>query len=193
MDPPSASCSNIYDKATRRVVKALKLKGAAHRHLKTSRNKYGTREKGNPVSSSSGGVGTGSVGGTLPDDDVEDSLNMILMTEQASSQQEGGSSSSFQNKTTASLKGNHLLSSSSSSSLEESNSGGSSSASLVLVDRPSLTLTSAERSFKLAQQKREGARVDRKLKMTHRQRMEQLNTHLASLSEHFDIPKVGPG
>eukprot|EP00922_Rhytidocystis_sp_ex-Travisia-forbesii_P038000 GHVS01056580.1.p1 GENE.GHVS01056580.1~~GHVS01056580.1.p1 ORF type:complete len:149 (-),score=46.37 GHVS01056580.1:255-701(-) len=54
-------------------------------------------------------------------------------------------------------------------------------------------LTPAERSFRLAQQKREHKRVDERLKLTHRQRMERLNAHLASLSEHFDIPKVGPG
>eukprot|EP00922_Rhytidocystis_sp_ex-Travisia-forbesii_P010884 GHVS01015931.1.p1 GENE.GHVS01015931.1~~GHVS01015931.1.p1 ORF type:complete len:160 (-),score=34.82 GHVS01015931.1:249-728(-) len=55
------------------------------------------------------------------------------------------------------------------------------------------SLTPAERSFRLAQQKREGKRVDERLKLTHRQKMERLNAHLASLSEHFDIPKVGPG
>eukprot|EP00922_Rhytidocystis_sp_ex-Travisia-forbesii_P038007 GHVS01056589.1.p1 GENE.GHVS01056589.1~~GHVS01056589.1.p1 ORF type:complete len:147 (+),score=58.35 GHVS01056589.1:285-725(+) len=55
------------------------------------------------------------------------------------------------------------------------------------------SLTPAERSFRLAQQKRESKRVDSRLKLTHRERMERLNAHLASLSEHFDIPKVGPG
>eukprot|EP00922_Rhytidocystis_sp_ex-Travisia-forbesii_P059403 GHVS01088090.1.p1 GENE.GHVS01088090.1~~GHVS01088090.1.p1 ORF type:complete len:148 (+),score=46.35 GHVS01088090.1:185-628(+) len=55
------------------------------------------------------------------------------------------------------------------------------------------THTPAERSFRLAQQKREWKRVDGRLKLTHRERMERLNAHLASLSEHFDIPKVGPG
>lgn len=53
--------------------------------------------------------------------------------------------------------------------------------------------TAAEKSFRLAKQKRESQRIDSKLKLTHRQKMEMFNKHLASLSEHFDIPKVGPG
>eukprot|EP00382_Lankesteria_abbotti_P004915 CAMPEP_0113846028 /NCGR_PEP_ID=MMETSP0372-20130328/1078_1 /TAXON_ID=340204 /ORGANISM="Lankesteria abbotti" /LENGTH=118 /DNA_ID=CAMNT_0000815123 /DNA_START=167 /DNA_END=523 /DNA_ORIENTATION=- /assembly_acc=CAM_ASM_000359 len=54
-------------------------------------------------------------------------------------------------------------------------------------------LTSSERSFQLVRRKREQERISKRIEMTHRQRMEKLNSHLATLSEHFDIPKVGPG
>lgn len=53
--------------------------------------------------------------------------------------------------------------------------------------------TQAERAFFLARKAREAERVKKQLQLTHRQRMEKLNQHLASLSEHFDQPRVGPG
>jgi len=54
-------------------------------------------------------------------------------------------------------------------------------------------LTPAEKAFRLAYRTREKDRIGKRLHLTHRQRMEKLNAHLATLSEHFDIPKVGPG
>lgn len=53
--------------------------------------------------------------------------------------------------------------------------------------------TAAERAFFLARKAREAERIKNQLKLTHRQRMEKFNQHLASLSEHFDQPRVGPG
>jgi len=55
------------------------------------------------------------------------------------------------------------------------------------------SLTPAEKAFRLAYTSREKERIAKRLQLTHRQRMEKLNAHLATLSEHFDIPKVGPG
>ena len=54
-------------------------------------------------------------------------------------------------------------------------------------------MTLAEKAFELAKQKRAKKRVDKAVSMTHRERMEAFNLHLGSLSEHMDIPKVGPG
>jgi len=53
--------------------------------------------------------------------------------------------------------------------------------------------TPAEKSFLLAQAKRRDEKTVKSLTQTHRERMETFNQHLGSLSEHFDIPKVGPG
>eukprot|EP00930_Biecheleria_cincta_P055633 TRINITY_DN41938_c0_g1_i1.p2 TRINITY_DN41938_c0_g1~~TRINITY_DN41938_c0_g1_i1.p2 ORF type:complete len:125 (-),score=35.01 TRINITY_DN41938_c0_g1_i1:215-589(-) len=53
--------------------------------------------------------------------------------------------------------------------------------------------TVAEKAFQMAREKRTTGRIGEQIKYTHRQRMDRLNSHLASLSEHFDIPKVGPG
>mmetsp|Transcript_88113 Transcript_88113/g.174868 ORF Transcript_88113/g.174868 Transcript_88113/m.174868 type:complete len:128 (-) Transcript_88113:1-384(-) len=53
--------------------------------------------------------------------------------------------------------------------------------------------TVAEKAFQLAKEKRSKMRIDECITYTHRQRMDRFNIHLGSLSEHFDIPKVGPG
>ena len=53
--------------------------------------------------------------------------------------------------------------------------------------------TTAQKTFKLAREKRSNQRINEAIQYTHRQRMDKLNAHLGSLSEHFDIPKVGPG
>eukprot|EP00397_Hematodinium_sp_SG-2012_P064801 GEMP01092431.1.p1 GENE.GEMP01092431.1~~GEMP01092431.1.p1 ORF type:complete len:110 (+),score=28.81 GEMP01092431.1:90-419(+) len=53
--------------------------------------------------------------------------------------------------------------------------------------------TEAEASRELARKKRVEQSIGVSLKKTHRERMEDFNQHLGSLSEHFDIPKVGPG
>ncbi|KFB53240.1 AGAP000425-PA-like protein [Anopheles sinensis] len=51
-------------------------------------------------------------------------------------------------------------------------------------------LTKAEESFKKMQEKMQNKRIVEKAQMTHKQRVEQFNQHLDSLTEHFDIPKV---
>mmetsp|Transcript_135402 Transcript_135402/g.239522 ORF Transcript_135402/g.239522 Transcript_135402/m.239522 type:complete len:121 (+) Transcript_135402:135-497(+) len=53
--------------------------------------------------------------------------------------------------------------------------------------------TACEKATKLARETRKQARCDEAIQYTHRERMDRLNKHLCSLSEHFDIPKVGPG
>ncbi|EDO07605.2 hypothetical protein BBOV_III000380 [Babesia bovis T2Bo] len=55
------------------------------------------------------------------------------------------------------------------------------------------SLTTTEKTFLIAQIKRSSKKVDDVLKESHREKVEKFNKKLASLSEHFDIPKVGPG
>ena len=53
--------------------------------------------------------------------------------------------------------------------------------------------TPAERSYDEAMAKREGERVKKHADKSHRQRVAEFNTYLSKLTEHHDIPKVGPG
>jgi protein FAM32A len=52
------------------------------------------------------------------------------------------------------------------------------------------TETEAERAFRLKQEKIAESRILKKAQKTHKQRVEEFNKHLDSLSEHYDIPKV---
>lgn len=52
------------------------------------------------------------------------------------------------------------------------------------------TLTKAEQAFKARQEKIAEERILKKASKTHKQRVEEFNKHLDSLSEHYDIPKV---
>jgi len=54
-------------------------------------------------------------------------------------------------------------------------------------------LTKAEKNFLDAQREREKDLVQSKITKTHRQRIEEFNKMLAGMSEHNDIPRVGPG
>ncbi|XP_066602830.1 protein FAM32A [Prorops nasuta] len=53
-----------------------------------------------------------------------------------------------------------------------------------------LKRTKAELAFKKMQEKMQTERIKQKASMTHKQRVEEFNRHLDSLTEHFDIPKV---
>mmetsp|Transcript_44472 Transcript_44472/g.125852 ORF Transcript_44472/g.125852 Transcript_44472/m.125852 type:complete len:120 (-) Transcript_44472:130-489(-) len=53
--------------------------------------------------------------------------------------------------------------------------------------------TQAEKAFQMAKERHQKGRINEAIQFTHRQRMDRFNLHLGSLSEHFDIPKVGPG
>lgn len=48
-------------------------------------------------------------------------------------------------------------------------------------------LTAAEKAFRLVQKKREAQRIDEKLALTHRQRIEEFNTKLSKLTEREDV------
>ncbi|KAJ7361557.1 DUF1754-domain-containing protein [Mycena olivaceomarginata] len=53
--------------------------------------------------------------------------------------------------------------------------------------------TDAERRFEEVQRRRLEERVAKLANKTHKDRVSEFNAHLESLSEHHDIPKVGPG
>ncbi|KAF8832100.1 hypothetical protein HHX47_DHR1001013 [Lentinula edodes] len=53
--------------------------------------------------------------------------------------------------------------------------------------------TEAERRFEEVQKQRLAQRVAKLANKTHKDRVNEFNSHLESLSEHHDIPKVGPG
>lgn len=50
--------------------------------------------------------------------------------------------------------------------------------------------TKAEQAFQSRQAKIAEERILKKASKSHRQRVEEFNKHLDSLSEHYDIPKV---
>ncbi|PIN00816.1 Conserved alpha-helical protein [Handroanthus impetiginosus] len=54
-------------------------------------------------------------------------------------------------------------------------------------------LTPAERRYMERWQKIELQRLAKAAKKSHRDRIQEFNQYLANLSEHYDIPKVGPG
>ncbi|EEA06668.1 uncharacterized protein CMU_013430 [Cryptosporidium muris RN66] len=54
-------------------------------------------------------------------------------------------------------------------------------------------LTAAEKTFLKIQKQRLQSKIVSRTSMTHRKRVAQFNAKLASLPEHFDMPKVGPG
>ena len=54
-------------------------------------------------------------------------------------------------------------------------------------------MTESERRYPEVQRQREQKRIDGKLALNHREKIEEFNKTLAKLPEHFDIPKVGPG
>ncbi|KAK8509394.1 hypothetical protein V6N13_062443 [Hibiscus sabdariffa] len=54
-------------------------------------------------------------------------------------------------------------------------------------------LTPAERKFLQQTSKLELQRLAKMATKSHRDRIQEFNRYLANLTEHYDIPKVGPG
>ncbi|XP_012855972.1 PREDICTED: protein FAM32A-like isoform X1 [Erythranthe guttata] len=54
-------------------------------------------------------------------------------------------------------------------------------------------LTPAERRYMEQCQRIELQRLAKTAKKSHRDRIQEFNNYLANLTEHYDIPKVGPG
>lgn len=64
--------------------------------------------------------------------------------------------------------------------------------------QPERRKTEAEKRFEEARRKKllelsESANSRPELLKTHKERVEELNTYLSKLSEHHDMPKIGPG
>ncbi|RKP26822.1 hypothetical protein SYNPS1DRAFT_27499 [Syncephalis pseudoplumigaleata] len=53
--------------------------------------------------------------------------------------------------------------------------------------------TPAERRFEEVQRKREEERIKKAAAKSHKEKVAEFNEYLGNLSEHYDIPKVGPG
>ena len=51
-------------------------------------------------------------------------------------------------------------------------------------------MTAAERKFLEQQERRQTERIMAKASKSHKQRVEEFNSHLENLTEHYDIPKV---
>ena len=60
-------------------------------------------------------------------------------------------------------------------------------------NKPSSSKTPAEIRFEETQRKRRLERVSKLASQTHKDRVHEFNAKLEALSEHHDIPKVGPG
>ncbi|XP_054166798.1 protein FAM32A-like [Oppia nitens] len=95
-------------------------------------------------------------------------------------EQEKGLYKQMIDKTMADNSNNNNVSSAASSS-SASVSGGSSGGHWR---------TAAERKFLDQQYKRQTERIMEKASKSHKQRVEEFNDHLESLTEHYDIPKV---
>ena len=72
------------------------------------------------------------------------------------------------------------------SSKQKSDTPSSSSAS----QKPVLVKTKAQLKFEQMKEEQQKKRILDKASKTHKQRVEEFNRHLDSLTEHFDIPKV---
>ncbi|CAD8067675.1 unnamed protein product [Paramecium sonneborni] len=53
--------------------------------------------------------------------------------------------------------------------------------------------TLAEIQYDLVRLKRLGEKIEKKMELTYRQKIETFNKKIQKMPEHYDIPKVGPG
>lgn len=53
--------------------------------------------------------------------------------------------------------------------------------------------TQAEKNFEMAREASESRTIQKAIKQSHREKIEKFNEYLANLTEHYDIPRVGPG
>nr|CAG4649905.1 EOG090X0P1V [Scapholeberis mucronata] len=56
--------------------------------------------------------------------------------------------------------------------------------------QPAVVKTKAQLKFEQMKEEQQKKRILEKASKTHKQRVEEFNRHLDSLTEHFDIPKV---
>ncbi|KAK4947534.1 hypothetical protein LTR10_013479 [Elasticomyces elasticus] len=60
-------------------------------------------------------------------------------------------------------------------------------------DERDVVKTEAERKYEEQRRKRLEERLKREGVKTHKERVEELNRYLSGLSEHHDMPRIGPG
>ncbi|XP_031121704.1 protein FAM32A-like isoform X2 [Ipomoea triloba] len=76
---------------------------------------------------------------------------------------------------------------------DDQTTGGSGGLSDNLYDKHDSHLTPAERRYLEHWEKINIRRLAKEAMKSHRDRIQEFNQYLANLSEHYDIPKVGPG
>ncbi|BDD64285.1 hypothetical protein MPDQ_004332 [Monascus purpureus] len=65
--------------------------------------------------------------------------------------------------------------------------------SAARTEEGQLGKTEAERKYEEARRRRLQQRLQREGIKTHKERVEELNKYLSRLTEHHDMPKIGPG
>ncbi|RKP10809.1 hypothetical protein THASP1DRAFT_27404 [Thamnocephalis sphaerospora] len=77
---------------------------------------------------------------------------------------------------------------------EESATGsGYSSSATSSPALPPVRKTKAELRFEEVQERREAEMIKKAATKSHKEKVAEFNEYLNNLSEHYDIPKVGPG
>eukprot|EP00027_Filamoeba_sp_ATCC50430_P002499 CAMPEP_0168558140 /NCGR_PEP_ID=MMETSP0413-20121227/9808_1 /TAXON_ID=136452 /ORGANISM="Filamoeba nolandi, Strain NC-AS-23-1" /LENGTH=104 /DNA_ID=CAMNT_0008589235 /DNA_START=683 /DNA_END=997 /DNA_ORIENTATION=+ len=61
------------------------------------------------------------------------------------------------------------------------------------IIKPADPRTEAEKKYEESQRKREKEKLAKSASKSHKQKLDEFNKYLGGLSEHYDIPKVGPG
>ncbi|KAI9307283.1 hypothetical protein BJ944DRAFT_262166 [Cunninghamella echinulata] len=61
------------------------------------------------------------------------------------------------------------------------------------IAQPAIEKTEAELKFEQIKLQRQMERVSKAAGKSHKERVAEFNNKLEQLSEHYDIPKVGPG
>ncbi|KXS14535.1 DUF1754-domain-containing protein [Gonapodya prolifera JEL478] len=77
--------------------------------------------------------------------------------------------------------------------LEESGDGAGESKQREAPNPPPVRKTKAELAFEEVQKKRQQERISKLVTKSHKDRVQEFNERLEKQTEHFDIPKVGPG
>lgn len=71
--------------------------------------------------------------------------------------------------------------------------GGTTAAPIAALSYDDHHLTPAERRYMEQKEKIDVHRLAKIANKSHRDRIQDFNQYLANMSEHYDIPKVGPG
>ncbi|OAL39096.1 hypothetical protein AYO20_01414 [Fonsecaea nubica] len=75
----------------------------------------------------------------------------------------------------------------------DSTGGGHGDAEPIEEEDGGIVKTEAERRYEEQRRRRLEERLKREGVKTHKERVEELNRYLSSLSEHHDMPRIGPG
>lgn len=74
--------------------------------------------------------------------------------------------------------------------LDQISKAGTDEVETTIKRAPPVPHTKAEKAFLKMKEKKQMERILEKASKTHKQRVEEFNRHLDSLTEHYDIPKV---